>query len=57
MRASWTGAQAAPAKAEKKPVAPKEEAPKEAPKEVKNEEDELDMDLFGDDEPTAVINI
>ena len=54
-RASWAGAQAAPAKAEKKAAAPKVEAKVEAPVKTAAADDE--MDLFGDDEEEDVVSI
>ena len=60
-RASWAGAQAAPAKAEKKAAAPKTETAKveeavkvEAPVKAAAADDE--MDLFGDDEEEDVVS-
>ena len=52
VRATWGGAQAAPAKPAQKPAAAKTEEPKKEAAPAKNDDD--DMDLFGDDEPDEV---
>lgn len=54
IKATWTGAQAAPAKAAKQ-VAAKVEAKKEEPK-VEAKADDDDMDLFGDDDEDTEVS-
>jgi hypothetical protein len=50
VRATWTGAQAAPAKGGDKKPAAKVEAKKEEPKVEEKAAADDDMDLFGDDD-------